>query len=70
MLSELAERQRALDRLGKRRRTGERRVEPGPQVSIHQEVHPEQRDQIRERPAKARFQLQVLQHEQREGLQI
>ena len=60
MLSELAKGQRALDRLVERRRTGKRVVEPGPQIPIHQEVHPEQRDQIRERPPEARFQLQVL----------
>ena len=60
MLSELTERERALDRGGERRRTRERVVEPRPEVAIHQEVHPEQGDQIRERPSEARFQLKVL----------
>ena len=42
----------------------ERLIEPPPQVAMGEEVHPEQRNQIRERPAEARFQLQVFQHEQ------
>src|SRR5438132_7930617 len=49
-----------------RRRRRERLIEPGPQVTIRKQIHPEQRDEIRERPAEGRLQLQVLQDQQRD----
>ncbi len=48
------------------RRGGEWVVEPGPQVSIGEKIHAQQRHQVRERPPKPRLQLEVLEHEERD----
>jgi hypothetical protein len=66
VLSKLSEGQRLLDGLGRQRRRGERIVEPRPEAAIDEQVHPQQGDEIRERPAEARFQLQVLQDQERD----
>src|SRR5438309_7048500 len=68
MLSKIAwSNQHPLGRLGCAwRGRGERLIEPGPQVTIRKQIHPEQRDEIGQGPAERGFELQVLEHEQRD----
>src|SRR5260221_10827590 len=65
MLSKLCESQRLLDGLENERRGRKRLVEPCPEIAVDEQIHPQQRHQIRQRPPKARLQLQVLEQQQR-----
>src|SRR5215510_8552246 len=38
-------------------------IQPGPEISIDKEIHSQQRGQIRQRPSKLRFHLEVLQNQ-------
>jgi len=64
LLSQL-QRQGCLYRFGWQRRPDKRIMEPRPDVPIHEEVHPQQRHEIRQRPSKACLQLQVFEQQQR-----
>jgi hypothetical protein len=46
------------------RRALKRPIEPGPEIAMREEVHPQQGDQIRERPGESGLQLEVLEEQQ------
>ena len=68
MLSKLpGSNQHPLDRFRcEQRRRGKRLIEPRPQVTIRKQIHPQQGDEIRQRPSEGGFEPQVLEEEQRD----
>src|SRR5580704_18756546 len=64
MLSRLSQSQSLLDRLRRQRWRGKRLMEPRPEVAVDEQIHPQQRDEIRQGPAKARLELQELEQHQ------
>jgi len=53
LLSELAKGQRLLLGPPDRWRLGIRVIEPGPEIAMREEVHPQQGDEVRQRPGEA-----------------
>src|SRR5213594_2543604 len=66
LLSKLTERQGELLRCFDGRRFLEWTIDPGPQIPMREEVHSQQRDQVRQGPSELRLQLEVLQDQHRD----
>jgi hypothetical protein len=63
LLSRLAKVQHRLRGHQHGRRAGKRLIEPRPQLAMRKEVHPQQGDQVRQRPREAGPQLEVLEEQ-------